>query len=218
MAGILRRVGWRVAALLVSAWAGSTVAVAQSPGQESSQPFIFVEDRDQDGGGRIMGAWWLLATVERPLGSEVAGISAQRIGAALGPDQESWCSVEALTLNSFISRHRSIQIELDSWRASQLPSIFHQSGPFTGEGMLDARVGKYETCGGNARGAFILVTDRSEPREIVYVHAWPDWDGLIWLGRRGHRLFISSCFECDHSTELVYNQRAGSFSWRDSTP
>jgi hypothetical protein len=186
-------------------------ASAQIVGRD---PFVFVLDRDTEGRNGTGLAWWLLAKIIRPTGTAVAGVPISRINEELGPEADRWCYANALTPNSFVSPFRRVQQEIEQSMRAGGDAVFQASGPFTGGEVLDAVVGNYETCGG-ADGAFLLITDRSQSRRIVYIHTFTDWDGLIWLRRDDDALIVGSCFMCGHAEALYYDRARSQFYWRN---
>ena len=203
-------------AIRASALAAALLAAA-SPAQPQgfgADPFVFVLDRDESGRAGSADAWWLLEKVIRPTGTIVSGIPLDRINEALGAGSAAWCYANVFTPRSFVSPSRRIQREIDTSLSDGGESLFRRSAAFTGETMQDAVVGNYETCGG-ALGAFLLITDRAEPRTIVYVHRFEDWDGLIWMSQYEDGLAVHSCFECGHAEALVFDRGRRQFRWQD---
>ena len=78
---------------------------------------------------------------------------------------------------------------------------FAASGPFAAREPLDAVVGNYQGCDGSI-GAFLLLTDRSDSRNVVFLEEWENWRGLIWLQNTDNGLVVGSCFECGHAESL----------------
>jgi hypothetical protein len=91
---------------------------------------------------------------------------------------------------------------------------FKASGAFTGVYDQDAVVGNYEDCNGH-HGAFILISDRSQPKKVVYVREWPDWKGFIWLKKdiNNDSLSVGSCLYCGDWSELSYDIKRKRFYW-----
>jgi hypothetical protein len=195
--------------------AGLTIQPAGASAQVIGRdPFIFVLDSDEQGRDGAGLAWWLLAMIIRPTGTTVAGVPISRINEELGPEANQWCYANALTPNSFVSPFRRVQQEIEQSMRAGGDAVFQASGSFTGGEVLDAVVGNYETCGG-VDGAFLLITDRSQSRRIVYVHTFTDWDGLIWLRRDDGALIVAGCFMCGHSEALYYDRARSQFYWRN---
>jgi hypothetical protein len=193
----------------------SSAALAGPPPalEVGRDPFIFVARTDENGGTGAGLAWWLLGSTIRPTGTAVAGITLARINSELGAAADHWCHANALTANSFVSQFAPIQDQIDATMRTHGPSPFRATGAFTGGPALDAVVGDFETCDGQT-GAFLLITDRTEPEHrIIYIHAF-DWRGLIHVRTDGDSLVVSSCFECGHAEGLFYDRARGRFYWQ----
>ena len=179
-----------------------------------TDPFVFVLDRDESGRAGSGYAWWLLARIIRPTGTMVSGVTLDRINDRLGPMATPWCFANAFTTRSFVSPSRSVQREIEESLSVGGESLFRGSAAFTGGEAQDAVVGNYETCGGE-HGAFLLITDRTAPRNIVYLHQFADWDGLIWMSQIEDGIAVHSCFECGHAEGLFYDRERRQFYWRN---
>lgn len=192
-----------------------TSAISQPAGMHD--PFVFATSLSGEGVGISKNeAWWLRFLVIRPMGTSVSGVPLASINQQRPGDASSeWCFADALTPKSFTSNLRDVQIEIDRSMADSESANFAVSGPFTGDEMLDAVVGNYETCHGQ-QGAFLLITDRSATPKIIYFNEWENWKGLIWLRLEGDALHVGSCFECGHVESLFYDSRRSRFYWENT--
>jgi hypothetical protein len=168
----------------------------------SGAPFVFVKDKVDPSGIGL--AWWAQEATVRPMGTRVSGVPLKQLNEKVGDG--AWCYADAFTPGSFISASRKVQAEIDSTMREARKPLFRASGPFTGGAELDAVVGSYEGCDGTA-GTFILITDRTRPQpNVVYVEAFPKWQGLAWIAHEADGLTLSSCFECGHLQRLYYDK------------
>ncbi|WP_298697394.1 hypothetical protein [uncultured Brevundimonas sp.] len=181
-----------------------TVSHAQTP----SDPFVFVIGSTETADY----VWWSKASLVRPTGTVVSGVALDALNAARGEDENKWCFANALSAASFTSPFRSIQAAIDETMRDEYLPGFQASGSFTGQGDQDAVVGNFEDCYGN-QGAFLLITNREEPRQVVYVREWADWKGFIWLSKNGDELSVGSCLYCDDVRTLSYDRARGRFYW-----
>jgi len=195
-------------ATLIAALGLGASATAQTIGRD---PFVFVYDADENGRSGSGLAWWLLKSTIRPTGTTIAGLTLEQLNAKLEDPMMKWCFVSAFTPASFVSPSRRVQSEIDGSLPRRGASIFRTSGAFTGDVTQDAIVGSYETCDG-AIGAFLLITTRAEPA-IVYLDAFPEWQGLMWMSNEDDGIAISSCFECGHRQKLYYDKARRRFYW-----
>lgn len=178
-------------------------AIGQTVG---SDPYIFVPAESGV-------AWWARASVIRPTGSSVTGISIDAFNRALNDPENEWCFANATNARSFVSEDRGTQTAIDQRLAASSPPLFRTSGSFTGNEPLDAVVGHYAGCDGQV-GAFIVITARSisEPR-IIFVDAFEDWGPLIYMEPVPDGVAVSSCFECGHLEGLFYDPARRRFYW-----
>jgi hypothetical protein len=182
---------------------------------EGSDPFVVVLADSDATSAASREAWWLRPMLIHPTGTIVSGISLDRLNRALGRRTTPWCRASAFTPRSFTSTSQRVQTEIDEALSDGGgATLFRSRGAFTGDALQEAVVGNYETCGGE-HGAFLLITSTTEPRQIVYLHAFDDWEGLIWMSRTEGGLAVHSCFECGHAEELVYDRARRQFHWQN---
>ena len=183
---------------------------AQIGHSKSADPFVFIVDNKRSENH----AWWIKSVVVRPRGTSVSGVSLKEINEARSDSFSEWCFADALTRKSFSSPVESIRAEIDeSMWDENLPG-FKASGAFTGGSDQEAVVGNYEDCNGQ-QGAFILISDRSQPKKVVYVREWNDWTGFIWLkmDKSDDSLRVGSCMYCGDWSELSYDIKRKRFYW-----
>lgn len=205
------------AALTATAVMASALGAPGPAFAQAQDPFIFVlptrHGGSRDGAGV---AWWLKDASIRPQGQAVSGVSMAALNDHRGDMAPNrWCFASPLSRNSFASSDRAIQADIDESMSDPATANFAVSGAFTGGEPLDAVVGNYQSCDG-AVGAFLLITDRSAERRIVFLEEWENWKGLIWLRHQDDALVVGSCFECGHADSLFHDFRRGRFYW-DST-
>jgi hypothetical protein len=183
------------------------MAHAQTP----LDPFVFVMGSTETASH----AWWRKPTLVRPMGTVVSGVALDALNRAKGENENEWCFANALSPASFTSPVRSIQAEIDETMRDQYLPGFRASGAFTGDEEQDAVVGNFEDCYGN-QGVFLLITNRAEPRRVVYVREWTNWKGFIWLSKRGDDLAVGSCLYCDDVRTVSYDRARGRFYWPEN--
>jgi hypothetical protein len=195
-----------VACILI---AGSQVTPAQAQGRD---PFVFVSDVDENGRDGTGFAWWLLRKTYRPTAAMVSGVSLARINAHLGAAAGDWCYIQEVTERSFVAPGRAVQTQINE-TFQRHPRPFRATLTVAPASQLDAAVGAYETCGGEA-GLFILITDRAQAPQIMLLDVFEDWD-FAWIRTDGETLFASSCFECGHAEALYHDGARDQFYWRN---
>lgn len=144
---------------------------------KSADPFVFVLENKRSANH----AWWIKPVSVHPTGASVSGVDLKDINEYRADSFSDWCYANALTRRSFSSPDESIraEIEVSMWDEN-LPG-FQASGAFTGEGEQDAVVGFFQSCDGH-QGSFLMITDRSKPKKIVYLRWLRDWKGFIgWI-------------------------------------
>ena len=165
----------------------------------------------------ISDAWYRKTIIARPSGNIVSGVSVKDINVylSLNGRDSTWCYANALTRTSFTSIEESIRSEIDEdmWWGEDSPS-FQASGVFTGRGKQNAIVGIFEDCNGR-QGSFILITDRSQPKKIVFIkelHGFAIFLKLI-KSKVGDSLVIYTCLGCGEWYELSYDVKRKRFYW-----
>jgi hypothetical protein len=178
--------------------------------QDRSAPFIVVQA--DDGSGPSNDAWWVRTMTIRPTGTAVSGVPFQILNGQLSEYDAPWCFAEAQTPKAFVGETPEIQAEIDRSMTESETATFAAHGRFTLAGRQTAVVGSFQTCQGDV-GAFLLITDDAPTPNLVYLHKWDDWKGLIWLHQTDDELSVGSCFECDHAEYLFFDQRRRRFYW-----
>ena len=176
----------------------------------SADPFVFVVDNKRS----VNYAWWIKPVEVRPKGTSVSGLSLKEINQARSDSFSEWCYADAFTRKSFSSPFESVRTQIDETMWDKNLPGFKASGAFTGVNFQDAVVGNYEDCNGH-RGAFILISDRTQPKKVVYVREWSDWKGFIWLKKDANddSLRVGSCLYCGDWSELSYDIKRKRFYW-----
>ena len=188
------------------------LACAATPAA-ARDPFVIVRP-DPNGG---LSAFWILPMESRPTGRLVAGLSLDRINAALPRAEPRWCAAEALSRSSFTSSDRAVRTEIGQYLGGPDGNIFRATTRMTGVPVL-ALVGNARTCTGRV-APFLLLVDQNRPvPRIVYVRSFADWTPFIALQAEANGLVLSSCLECDHGEVLSYNRRTRRFTWRSGDP
>lgn len=177
---------------------------------KSADPFVFVLDNKRSASY----AWWIKPVSVHPTGTAVSGVPLKDINEYRNDNYSDWCYANALTRRSFSSPDESIRAEIEeSMWDDNLPG-FQASGAFTGQGEQDAVVGNFQSCDGH-QGVFLLLTDRSKSKKVIYLREWSDWKGFIWLDKSkdGDSLFVGSCLYCGDWSELSYDVKRKRFYW-----
>ena len=184
---------------------------------KSYKPFLFVINHKNPELSAISDAWYRKTIIARPSGNIVSGVSVKDINVylSLNGRDSTWCYANALTRTSFTSIEESIRSEIDEdmWWGEDSPS-FQASGVFTGRGKQNAIVGIFEDCNGR-QGSFILITDRSQPKKIVFIkelHGFAIFLKLI-KSKVGDSLVIYTCLGCGEWYELSYDVKRKRFYW-----
>lgn len=200
---------------LVAALASATPGMSAAQAQSGGEPFVFVLPTTEDGRDGSNLAWWLKASIVRPMGTEVSGVTIERLNEARGESAPNrWCFASPLTRQSFTSPVRSIQQDIDASMTDAYAN-FSVTAPLTDGDPLNAVVGNYENCDGSS-GAFLLITDQAPTPNVVFIDEWENWKGLIWLNHDDDALVVSSCFACGHAESLFYDPRRDRFYWANT--
>ncbi len=184
--------------------------VGHSGPLKSADPFVFVLNNKRSASY----AWWIKPVSVHPTGTTVSGVPLKDINEYRNDNYSDWCYANALTRRSFSSPDESIRAEIEeSMWDDNLPG-FQASGAFTGQGEQDAVVGNFQSCDGH-QGVFLLITDRSKSKKVIYLREWSDWKGFIWLDKSkdGDSLFVGSCLYCGDWSELSYDIKRKRFYW-----
>jgi hypothetical protein len=178
----------------------------------SAESFVFVTDKENTESY----VWWHKNINARPNGKTVFGVSISDLNKynTLQGRDSNWCFANTLTRKSFTSPDQSLRAEIDETMWDENLSGFQASGVFTGQGQQDAVVGIFEDCSG-AQGSFILITDRSQPKKIVYLEFTEGSAGFVWLKKSkfGDGLILGTCLYCGDWSELSYDVQRKRFYW-----
>lgn len=178
----------------------------------SEDSFVFVTNKEKTENH----VWWHKNINARPNGKTVFGVAISDLNSHINLQGGDgiWCFANTLTRKSFTSPDQSLRAEIDETMWDENLSGFQASGAFTGQGQQDAVVGIFEDCNG-LQGNFILITDRSQPKKIVYLKFSVNSPAFVWIKKSkvGDSLILVDCLGCGSWSELSYDVKRKRFYW-----